>query len=479
MLRGRAHVALMVLIGGAVWLVLHIAAWSFLHLWRGGATPLTTIAIGTAMLVIVSLMLAQGIALSVDTLFVRGDLDLLLASPIPPRTVFLVRSLAIAGTSIVAYGFFVTPFANVGVFTGHAMLLAIYPVLIALALLTTAIAMAVTLALVRGLGARRARVVAQVLGALVGAAVFLASQAPNMIGGETGARMLKAMQRWTSAEGPLGPASVVWWPERAIAGDGLTLLAIFAVALASFWIMVNVTCRYFLAGTQQSVTSRARRRTAIVTFTAGTTRNTLRKEWKLIARDPNLIAQVLLQVLYAVPLLFLIAGKDSSATSVAPLLILIATTLSGTLTWLTVAAEDAPDLIGSAPVSLARVHWTKVGAAITPVLLVMTPVIAWALRDSARAALLVVGCLVLATVSAGAMQVWYPQRGKRTDLKRRARSSMLVSMLEFITGVGWSGVAWALLSAPMYALAAIPFALLGPALAWVLGRARRIGATHQ
>lgn len=473
-LRGRLHAGVLIVLGVAVWLVLHVAAWSLLQLWHG-ATQTALATIGTVMVVITSLMLAQAIALSVDALFVRGDLDLLLASPISPRTVFLVRLFGVASVSIVAYGFFVTPFANVGAFTGHAGLLAIYPVLISLSLLTASAAMALTLALVRWLGARRARVIAQVLGAIVGAAVFLVSQAPNMIGGDTGARLFSAMQRWTAADGPLGPLSGVWWPARAVTGDWLALLAMCALAIASFWAMGNIAVRYFLAGTQQSVTgrSRARRRSDRVTFAGGVTSNALRKEWKLIARDPSLIAQTLLQVLYALPLVFLVARRDHAVFNVMPLFVLIGTTLSGTLAWLTVAAEDAPELVGTAPVSLVRLRWIKVAAAIVPVLALVAPLIAWGLRGDARAALLVIACLGLGTLSAGAMQVWYPQRGRRTELKRRARSSMLVSMLELITGLGWSALAWTLVRAPVFALAALPFALLGPALAWVLGRERR------
>ena len=475
MLRGRMHGGLLITLGALVWLVMHAAAWPLLHWWRGGLSTSAMLALGTAVLIVASLMLAQAIALSVDALFVRGDLDLLLASPLAPRTVFLVRSLAIAFAAVVAYGFFITPFANMGPFTHHAGLLAIYPALIALALLTTALGMALTLALVRWLGARRARVVAQVLGAVLGAAVFLASQAPNMLGDHAGARVSMLFAQWTrEADSPL-VASVLWLPVRAITGDAASLLWLCAIALLAFWIMVQFAARYFLAGTQQSVTSRARvhRPPAKAAFRSGVTWNVLRKEWKLIARDPNLIAQTLLQVLYALPLLFIIARRDTSAGGLAPLLILIGTTLSGTLTWLTVAAEDAPELIGSAPVALVRLRWMKVAAAITPVVAIMVPVVAWAMRGAPVRGMLTIVCLVGGAMSAGAMQVWYPQTGKRTELKRRNRSSMLLSILELMTGLAWTGVAWTLGVAPAFALLALPLALLGPGLAWLLGRERR------
>ena len=137
--------------------------------------------VGATLWFLFTLMLSQAITRSVGVFFERGDLDLLLASPIAPRNVFLVRGVGVAISVVAFYAFALTPFAHAGIVAGDLALLALYPALAALALLATAAGMALTIALVRLLGARRARVTAQVFGALVGAAVFLGLQLGNLV----------------------------------------------------------------------------------------------------------------------------------------------------------------------------------------------------------------------------------------------------------------------------------------------------------
>ena len=107
---------------------LHVGAWALLRGSSGEAwPPAAAWLLGGAAWVCILLMLAQAIAASVAALFDRGDLDLLLSSPLPTRTVFLARGLGIAANLPVLYLFLLGPLANVGLFMGHANLLAIYP----------------------------------------------------------------------------------------------------------------------------------------------------------------------------------------------------------------------------------------------------------------------------------------------------------------------------------------------------------------
>ena len=78
------------------------------------------------------------------------------------------------------------------------------------------------------------------------------------------------------------------------------------------------------------------------------------KERKLLLRDPWLISQSLMQLLYLIPpavLLWSNLGRGSAASIVlVPVLIMTAGQLAGGLAWLTISGEDAPDLVVSAPV---------------------------------------------------------------------------------------------------------------------------------
>jgi hypothetical protein len=89
-----------------------------------------------------------------------------------------------------------------------------------------------------------------------------------------------------------------------------------------------------------------------------------RKEWTLLLRDPWLMSQTLMQLLYLLPAAFLLwrnfyGGDGGASALLVPILIVSAGQLGGGLAWLAVSGEDAPELIASAPVSAARVLRAK------------------------------------------------------------------------------------------------------------------------
>ena len=486
LLRHELRLALRSLGGSAFWVlvtlvglgfvILHFMAWGLLLGFDPDAPSATvTLLFGTATWVVLTLMLAQATMMAVDALFVRGDLDLLLSSPLEPRAVFLVRSLGIAVACVALYLFLVVPFADVGLVTGRPQLLAIIPALLGLGLAATATGMALTLALVRWLGARRARTAAQIIGALMGASLFLVTQVPALLSREFDRNVTAMFRTWTGPGQPLEPSSLVWLPFHALLGDPLPLLAVVVAGVGGLWLVANLACRRFLAGTQASVTGSAARAPAAsrASFRAGLLRNVLVKEWKLIWRDPSLIAQTLLQGLYLLPVVFIVIRRGEGAVYAAPVCILLATSLVGNLAWLTVAAEDAPELVGAAPVNQEALGWMKVLAAAAPVWALVSPVMVYLAVIRPYAAVVFVFCLATSTLSAGIMQIWYPQRGKRTDFKRRMQSARLITILEALGGFAWTGIAWLLLTEPLYALLVAPLTLIGPGVAWKLGEARR------
>ncbi len=483
---GGARLWLLGLLGGIVWIAVHMAAWGVLRgLDMVEMPPMAMIIGGAATWLIITLMFSQAIMLSVSALFDRGDFDLLLSSPIEPRTVFTIRGFGIAVSCIVFYFLLVTPFAHVGVFTGHAKLLAIYPAIISIGLLVASIGMLFTLTLVRLLGARRARVVAQLLGALIGAGFFLASQAQNLLSRHTRDQIAAVAKQASETGGVLAPDSMIWFPFRAFLGEPIPLLSVIILGVGGFFLVVNLTYKRFVSGTQESVTGSANKASAPANLSAarfktgsgGFARTVLIKEWRLIWRDPQLIAQTFLQILYLLPLVFLVFRNSDAAGYVVPGAILLASTLAGSLAWITVAAEDAPELIGCAPVSMTRIRWLKVLAALIPVWIFVSPILFFLLTENIAWAMIFLFCLAGCTLGAGMIQIWYPRTGDRKNMKKRAQGSVLINMVEAFSAFGWSGAAYALMQAPSpwawTALIGILFALLGPAGAWVLGRSRR------
>ncbi|MBC7621886.1 MAG: hypothetical protein H7232_00700, partial [Aeromicrobium sp.] len=368
-----------------LWLAIHavagISIYGLLKGAEGGMVipPVITQLVGALFWVMFTVVLSQTIAMSVNVFFTRGDLDLLLSSPINPRTVLLVRSLGIGFGAIVLPILLVLPFAHAGLFLGKPSLITIYPALVAMALLAAAVGVWLTMLLVKFIGARRARTAAQVLGALIGAAVFLASQLHNFLSRETRAQLSDWIKREAAPGGMFEVESVWWWPARAFLGDVVPMLVFLAFAVMAFLLVVHFTYQRFVTGTQESSSAGGSvgvRRGGAPTqmaFANGLAWVVLRKEWKLILRDTKLISETLLQVLYMTPLLF--AGFSSSgraAVFLVPGCVMIVAMLVGNLAWITVAAEDAPDLIGSSPVSLDRIRLLKgVAAAVPPLLMVL------------------------------------------------------------------------------------------------------------
>ncbi|HEY2561037.1 MAG TPA: hypothetical protein VGI48_15125 [Caldimonas sp.] len=462
-------------LSGLLWLIYHGAAWAMLHLFGALTVPATFVAVGAGVWIAITLMLSRAITRSVDVFFERDDLDLLLASPIAPRRVFLVRGLGVVLAVVALYAWFLTPFAHVGLFTGHARLLAIYPALVGLGLLAAAAGMGLTAALVRMLGARRTRVTAQLLGAFVGALVFIVFQVSNLVSPARTARWREALRRIADDGGPFDRDSIVWLPLNALLGQPGALAVLVVAGVGAFAFVTASMSRHFLAGTQESMATPTRRRTAqrAPRFRAGLWRNVMVKEWKLIARDPQMIAHTLLQSIYMLPLVFVWLRSDSPQAVLAPTMVLLCATLASGLAWLTVAAEDAPELLASAPVDRGLLRRAKLFAALVPVWMIALPLALVLARFDPAAAAIFAACVVGATVSTGSLQIALPRPGHRRDLRRRGKGNLLTSVLEAVTTLAWPALAWSLLSAPVFAALPAVIALAAPAAAWWWGRQAR------
>ena len=123
-----------------------------------------------------SWMIAQSLFGTMRTLYDRGDLDLLMGSPLSARKVLAAKALAIAGSTLGSIAVLVLPLANVGALIDGAHWLAIYPVLVSMALIATALALFTGIGLFFLCGARRARLIVQLTGALIGGGFVLAAQ---------------------------------------------------------------------------------------------------------------------------------------------------------------------------------------------------------------------------------------------------------------------------------------------------------------
>jgi ABC-2 type transport system permease protein len=404
-----------------------------------------------------ALMLSQAIESTTRVFYARADLDLIMSSPASLTNVFSVRIAAIAllvtGMALALS----TPFIDVLLIGGGIRWISAYGVVIAIGLSAAAVAIALTVALFRLLGPRKTRLVAQVVAAIIGAGFVIALQVAAILSYGTLSRFAVLTSDSAAAYAP-GPDSIVWWPARAVLGDGQILMILLAGSLVLLGTVMTILSDQF-AHTAVRVSASGTRtsRGSTVAFHTGSRQQALRwKEFLLLRRDPWLMSQSLMQLLYLVPpALMLWRSFSSGATAtmlVTPVIVMAAGQLAGGLAWLTISGEDAADLVATAPLSPSRVIRAKIEVVLMAIAIVFAPLIlALAFASLPQAAVTACGVAV-ATVSATAIQLWFRVQAKRSQFRRRQTSSRLATFAEAFASIGWAATAALLLAVPVAAL---------------------------
>jgi len=416
-----------------------------------------------------TLMLSQTLAAASEALYERGDLDLLFSSPIPPRTVLFVRALGVAAGVMTVFLIFLTPLVGPAIILGHPEWLGLFGVLAALALLATAAGLSLAMTLFSLIGPRRTRTVAQVLAALVGAAFFLTSQIRTILGKGASESLFQTLARET-AEGRLKLPPIAWLPLKAMLGEPLPLLALLAIGVGAFTLSALSLGRRFAdaaAATQGSQTSAARpARGRDRAFAKGVFAATLAKELRLILRDAGLLSQVLLRVLYLVPTAVILSrnaahGGGAALAGGAGVVVFLAGQVAGSLAWITLSAEESPDLLAVSPAAVRSLRRAKLAAALLPVaLLLAAPLAVLAWLAPATAFWTAVGA-GLAAWACGLINVWHQKPGKRADFKRRRGASWFATLAEVAISALLAGfVGLSVAGLPLWGLAPLAVALL-------------------
>ncbi|MEO6215017.1 MAG: hypothetical protein ABIO86_03215 [Sphingomonas sp.] len=394
-------------------------------------------------------MTAQAMIGSQRTLYERGDLALLFSAPIEGRTVLLAKLLGITGTIVLTYAILLLAIVVPVATLGHPQLFGIVALLGALALAAAAFGIAITLALAMLVGPRAARTVGQVAAALLGGAMFLLSQVLSH--SDRRQNSMVTVFNELHARG-IGDAGLSALPGRAALGDPIAILLLLGTGLLLFLLAGATLQRLFLSGYQDGGVrlSRARptgRRISRL-FHAGLFRSVFAKEWRLLVRDPALAFQIILRLVYLAPLAFFAFGGRGGQPPIAPGLalasVLIASQLVGSFAWLTVSAEDAPDLIAVSPVAKEQVDMAKLMAALamTAPLGVILP-IAIALQTIAGAIVTLV-CTAIGGALAGLVELKLGKPGNRGSFRQRRSGSMVATILSMlIAGIFGGGAALA------------------------------------
>ncbi len=459
---GRAGRRRAVIIGLLVFgALLHIPAYAVIGRYATLQPPLDRPALIVLTATIVlgwALMLSQAIESVTRVFYARADLDLIMSSPVALPPVFSIRLAAIALSVTAMAMLLATPFVDVLVFGGGLRWLAVYGVVVAIGLSAAAIAIAVTVLLFRTIGPRRTRLVAQILAAVIGAGFVIALQIAAILSYGTLSRFAVLTSDAAAGFAP-GPDSMLWWPAHAALGDTgalLLLLACGLLLLGAVMICLSAGFADTAARASTGVVS-ARRSSRARSFRSGSRQQALwRKELVLLGRDPWLLSQSLMQLLYLVPPAVLLwrSFNDSSVAIVliTPVIVMAAGQLAGGLGWLTISGEDAPDLVKTAPLPPSALIRAKIEVVLLVIGALFAPlVVALLLASPEQAAVTALGVIV-AAASATAIQLWFRVQARRSQFRRRQTSSRLATFAEAFSSIGWAATSALALSIPIAAV---------------------------
>jgi ABC-2 type transport system permease protein len=457
--RGKRKRAIIALTAFVV--IMHLPAYAVIGRFADLQAPLgkpELIVITATIFLAWALMLSQAIESVTRVFYARADLDLIMSSPANLANVFSVRIAAI-GLSVIGMALLLSaPFVDVLVIGGGVRWLSAFGVVLAIGLSAAAVAIAITVALFRLIGPSRTRLVAQIVAAIIGAGFVIALQVAAILSYGTLSRFAVLTSDAAAAYAP-NLDSPLWWPARAAIGDGMVLSWLMAGGLVLLGVVMAVFSPRF-ADTVVSVAATARsvrRGPRAIAFRGGTRQQALRaKEFLLLRRDPWLLSQSLMQLLYLVPpaLMLWRSFSESSAAIVliTPVIVMAAGQLAGGLAWLTISGEDAADLVATAPLPPSSVIRAKIEVVLLSIGAIFAPLIAALAFASVTQAIVTALGVIVATVSAGAIQLWFRVQAKRSQFRRRQTSSRLATFAEAFCSIGWAATAALAVTIPVAAV---------------------------
>jgi ABC-2 type transport system permease protein len=446
--RGREKV---VAIAVAVFIIFaHLLAWYFVGKYvetSGAPTKSAFVVIMGSLLLSWSLLISQAMESVTRAFYARSDLDLILSSPAAARKIFAVRIGAMALSVIMMAALLGAPIINVLIIRGGPHWFGAYGVVIAMGATAAALAVATTVALFRVVGPKRTRLIAQIVAAVIAAIFIIGLQVAAILSYGTLSRMVMLESDWLVALVP-DTDSWFWIPARAVLGDLTALAIVLGTALAVIGGAIVVFSTKFgehaIAASSISA-SGVRQRGRSGFRTSAPMRALRQKEWTLLRRDPWLVSQTLMQLLYLLPpalLLWRSYGERTDALVVlVPVLVMAAGQLAGGLAWLAISGEDAPDLVATAPISSHHIVRAKVEAVMFGIAIAFMPfVLALALLSLHGAAVAALG-IIASAAAATCIQFFFRKQATRRYFRHRQTASRFATFAEAFSSISWAATA--------------------------------------
>ena len=476
--RTRARTVTVALILFAIFM--HALAYSMVARYAQAVPDKATLVVVTGCsLLSFSLLLSQAMESVTRAFYTRADLDLILASPVSARKVFSIRIARIAVSVALIAMLLAAPFINVLAMLDGPRWLAAYGIVAAMGATSAAFAVALTIALFRTIGPKRTRLVAQIVAAVIGASFVIGLQVAAILTYGNLSRFSALQSEWLMAHAP-DAGSSLWWPARAVLGDAGALVVVLGLSLALLGLAIAIFSGRFgeHATAAAGVSSTRISQTRPQGFRRRSPGSVLRhKEWTLLARDPWLVSQTLMQILYLLPpaLMLWLSFRDGGIALVVmvPVLVMAAGQLAGGLAWLSISGEDAPDLVVTAPITARRIVVAKIEAVMGMIALVFAPLVLALAFASAEGAVICAAGILIAAASATLIQLCFRVQARRNQFRRRQTSSRIATFAEAFSSIAWAATAALAASESWLALFPAIIAI------FILGGVRLIGPKSQ
>jgi ABC-2 type transport system permease protein len=461
----RTRVRTLAVVLAMLAVVMHLVAFAVVSRFAEMTADKTMLVMITGSLLMMwSLMLSHALEQVARAFYARADLDLLLSSPADTRTIFSIRLGAIAVSVITTAMLTAAPFINVLAATGGTRWLAAYAAVIAIGAAAAAAATILAALLFATVGPKRTRLIAQIAAAVIGAGFVIALQFAVIASTGTMSRLALLTSESVVAMAP-DTGSFVWWPARAVLGDADALAIVLGASLVLLSAAIALVAPRFAgcvtaaAGVAHAAAQPSRREPDFRTTSPVAALR--RKEWRLLLRDPWLVSQSLMQLLYLLPPAFLLwrsfGDKSGAEVLLVPVLVMAAGQLAGGLAWLAISAEHAPDLVMTAPLGPGQILRAKIDTVMGAIAIVFAPfVVALAVISPFCALVTAIGNALAAT-SATHIQLCFRAQAKRSHFRRRQTSSRVATFAEAFASIGWAAAA--ALAASGTSAAAVPAAM--------------------
>jgi ABC-2 type transport system permease protein len=385
------------------------------------------------------------------TLYEQGDLELLFTSPISPAKVIMAKLAGISISMVFWNALFLFPLLIPIAAINNPQLFGILAVVISVSVLATSVGLTLTLLIVHFVGPSRARRFIQIIAAFIGAAIFVASQLAPHLGSDDEGRF-QTLYQWCLSHG-LGVDGVTGLPGRASFGDPFSLIVMVGAAVTLFWFVAWSLQTQFLRVYQSAANKHEAKASRNVDirkrFGDHPGSMIIYKEYLLLLREPSLIYNILLQLIFLTPLIFGL-GKATNLLLLMPgaafMSVFAAAKLVGDITGLAISSEDTPDLLKVSPQPAAFImRWKIYGVMLIGVPLTLIIPMTMIVK-SPKAALLTLVLTLLAGVLAAAIELKFSKPRTRHKFRRRGSGSVVAYVLGLVMSVLLGGAAAYLVS---------------------------------